>query len=121
MFSEEGRNTTLWLVIGNTLFKAKASQVRKVTRTEQLKATLEGMTTHNTPVNPSTLLRALKGRDYRDVTGETPSASQQDEADLLIPHVDSGTQEAAKDATLFSSSGWNYSRDQRTCRDTSHW
>ena len=74
--------------------RAKLSQLRPVTKREELQSTLEGTAIYRTPVTTDTLMRAFQGRYYLDVSGDVPS-EQQLQQDLspavvqLPPNLDS--------------------------------
>jgi hypothetical protein len=60
--------STIWLATGSTLVRAKLSQLRPVTKREELQSTLEGTAIYRTPVTTETLMRAFQGRYYLDVS-----------------------------------------------------
>ena len=68
--------STIWLATGSTLVRAKLSQLRPVTKREELQSTLEGTAIYRTPVTTETLMRAFQGRYYLDVSGDVPSEQQ---------------------------------------------
>ena len=70
---------TLWLATGATLIRARWNQVRPCTRREELQATLEGTAVMSTPATMETLMKSFTGRNYLNLTGETPSLRQQQE------------------------------------------
>ena len=68
--------STIWMATGSTLVRAKANQIRPVTKREELTASLEGTAVHRTPITTETLMRAFQGRYYYDMSGNVPSEQQ---------------------------------------------
>ena len=71
----------VWLASGTALIKATTTQVRKVTKREELLASTEGTIVYRMPISLDTLMKTFTGRHYHNVTGEAPSPQQQ-QADL---------------------------------------
>lgn len=65
--------STIWMATGSSLVRAKANQVRPVTKREELAASVEGTAVIKTPVTVETLLRSFQGRYYLDMSGDVPS------------------------------------------------
>ena len=63
---------TYWLASGAALLRAKANQLRKCSRFEETTAIASGAAVYRMPVTLETLMRGFRGKQYEDVTGQTP-------------------------------------------------
>ena len=62
----------VWLASGMSLIKATTTQVRKVTKREELLASTEGTIVYRMPISLDTLMRTFTGRHYQNVTEKHP-------------------------------------------------